>query len=150
MIGSLIMRIVATALGRWILGGVVASLIAFAAWKWHAFKEDLIHQGQQVCVQEINKETVEALERALSEERAARAALAERAAAAATENAAARQRAIDLERGLQDLAAEMERQRQTDETYAAWSATTLPDGVAGRVLNAGAGGHQDPSGADGN
>ena len=42
---SLFLRIVTTSLGRWLLGGFVALLLSTGAWKWHAFKEDLIHKG---------------------------------------------------------------------------------------------------------
>ncbi len=86
MIAGLFTRVVATSLGRWILGGTVALLLSAGAWKWHAFKEDLIHQGQQVCGQEINKQTVIDLQDALAAERATAGELRAIALATAVEN----------------------------------------------------------------
>ena len=148
MIGKLLARIVTTSLGRWILGGTVALLISGAAWKWHAFKEDLIHQGQVVCVQEINKQTVIDLQDALADEKIVNATLVALAVARAEENQQARARLRDSEFRVASLLTEKREQEKTDETYAAWSNTPLPSGVAGRLRDAQSG--SDPDTVSGN
>ena len=115
-------------------------LLSGSAWKWHQFKEDLIHKGQQVCVQEINKETVEQLKDALAAEKSARAELTVRLAAAAAANQEARDRHRNLENQVSGLERAMEEQARTDDEYKEWSDTTLPSGVADRLRNAQAGG----------
>jgi len=132
MMGFLV-RILATALGRWVLGGLVAALLAGGAWKWHSFKEDLIHKGQQVCVQEINKETVKQLELALAAAESARAELTANLIAAAAVNQQARDRHRDLETQVSDLERAMAEQARTDNEYKEWSDTGLPSGVAERL-----------------
>lgn len=139
MIWKLILRVVTTSLGRWILGGSVALLLATSAYKWHQFKEDLIHQGQQVCVQEINKQTMIDLQAALVAERIVAEELRANAVANAAVNEEARARLRDSESRVDSLLAAQKAQEKTDETYAAWSNTTLPSGVADRLRNAAAG-----------
>lgn len=148
MIKGIITRIVTTSLGRWILGSVVALLISGAAWKWHAFKEDLIHQGQVVCVQEINKQTVIDLQDALAAERVTSQRMQDLARAAATANARAKSRLTFSQARVNLLLKEKKEQEKTDETYAAWSNTPLPSGVAGRLRNAQSG--SDPDTVPGN
>ena len=144
MIASFFARIVATSLGRWVLGGLVALLIGGAALKWHNFKEDLVHKGQEVCVQEINKETVAQLEAALAAEKSARAELTANLIAAAAVNQEAVNRKNELSSQLESLRGQMAEQRKTDETYRAWSDSDLPDGVAERLRNEAAAGNPSP------
>lgn len=122
-----------TVIGRWVTASLIAMLLSGLAWKWHQFKEDLIHQGQQVCVQEINKQTVIDLQNALAAERATAMELRALATAAASENEAARQRIREAEDKTDALLAARKEQEKTDETYAAWSNTPLPAGVADRL-----------------
>lgn len=126
-------KLATSILSRWILGGAVALLASAAAWQWHNFKEDLIHKGQQVCIQEINKETVLALENALAEERLTNALLVEEARLAAQESADARARRRELEIQLSSMARAMAEQEKTDESYRDWANTPLPTGVAERL-----------------
>ena len=132
-----------TVVGRWVTTSLVALLLSGGAWKFHTWKEDLIHKGQQVCVQEINKETVEQLQAALAAEKSARADLAVRLAAAAAANQEARDRRNELSDQLASLRGKMAEQRKNDETYRAWSDSDLPDGVASRLRSEAAG--SDPS-----
>ena len=133
-----------TVIGRWVTASLVALLLGGGAWKWHAFKEDLVHKGQQVCVQEINKETVSQLQDALAAEKSARAELTVRLTAAAAANQAARDRHRNLEDQVSDLETQMENQRNADPEYKEWSDTSLPDGVADRLRNAQAGDNPSP------
>jgi len=130
-----------TVVGRWVTASLIALLLGGGAWKWHAFKEDLIHQGQQVCVQEINKQTVIDLQNALAAEKAAHAELSAKLIATAEENAESRERRAALERQVSDLKTAMAEQEKTDETYKEWAGTDLPDGVAERLRNQAAGGN---------
>ena len=132
-----------TVVGRWVTAGLIAALLSGAAWKWHQFKEDLIHQGQQVCVQEINKETVIQLQDALAAEKSARADLIARMAADAAVNQAAIERRRQLENQVSDLERAMAEQARTDNEYKEWSDAPLPSGVADRMRNAQAGGDPD-------
>lgn len=127
-----------TVVGRWVTASLIALLLSGVAWKWHTFKEDLIHKGQQVCVQEINKETVLQLEAALAAEKSARATLAANLAAAAAANQEARDRHRDLEDQVGSLQTQMENQRESDPDYKEWSDTPLPAGVADRLRDAAA------------
>lgn len=136
MIAQLLTKILASVLGRWILGGVVALLLGGGAWKWYDFKQKLREAGMQECIQEINQATVDALEEQLENERAANAALAASLEVAAAANEEATRRRNELSRQLASLRGIMERQRETDETYRAWSAVTLPDGVVDRLRQA--------------
>ena len=122
-----------TVVGRWVTAGILSLLVGGGALKWHNYKEDLIHKGQQVCVQEINKETVAQLEDALAAAEIARAELKERLDSANRANALALDRRRELETSLTALADEMEKQRNEDPTYREWSDSDLPDGVAGRL-----------------
>jgi len=133
-----------TVVGRWLLGGLVALLIGGAALKWHSFKEDLVHKGQEVCVQEINKETVAQLEAALAAEKSARAELTANLIAAAAVNQEAVNRKNELSSQLESLRGQMAEQRKTDETYRAWSDSDLPDGVAERLRNEAAADNPSP------
>lgn len=135
MMGKLFGMAFKTVAGRWVTLGLVTLLLGGAGIKWHNFKEDLIHKGQQVCVQEINKDTVDQLRDALAAEKSARADLIAKAAADAAVSESARNRHRDLQDQLSELERAMEKQRKTDETYKAWSDAPLPDGVAARLLN---------------
>lgn len=139
-----------TVVGRWVTAGLVTLLLSGAALKWHNFKEDLIHKGQQVCVQEINKQTVIDLENALAAEKLTAADLRARAAADAVANEEARVRRKELESRVDSLSRQMAEQRKTDETYKAWADTPLPTGVGERLRNQAAGSNPDPSNEDGN
>jgi hypothetical protein len=141
---SVIKWAIKTALGRWVTASLIALLLGGGAWKWHAFKEDLIHKGQQVCVQEINKETVAQLEDALAAEKSARAELTANLIAAAAVNQAAIDRRNNLETQVSALERAMAEQARTDDEYKAWSNTTLPSGVADRLRVAQAGDNSSP------
>ena len=133
---SFILRILASSLGRWALGALVAALIGWAAIAWHNHKEGLKEEGRIECVQEINQATMVALEGALADERSANATLRASLAAAAAVNQQALERRNELETQVTGLEKAMAEQRRTDETYRAWSDTGLPDGVAGRLREA--------------
>jgi len=130
-----------TVVGRWVTAIVVTSLLGGLALKWHNFKEDLVHKGQQVCVQEINKQTVVDLQNALAAERATVTRLQELATAAAQENEDARNRRLALETQVTSLQKQMEDQRNADPEYKEWSDAPLPSGVAARLRNQAAGGN---------
>lgn len=136
MVSKLIAQVLGSVLGRWILGGVVALLLGWAAIAWHNHKEGLKEEGMQECVQEINQATIDDLERALAEERSAVAELRANLAAVAIANEEAEMRKEELSRQLASLRGMMEQQRKNDETYRAWSDTPLPDGVADRLRQA--------------
>lgn len=145
-----IQRVFKTVLGRWVTASLVALLLGGAALKWHNFKEDLIHKGQQVCVQEINKQTVIDLENALAAEKLTAADLRAKAAADAVVNEEARVRRRELEARVNTLSSQMAKQRKNDETYKSWADTPLPAGVGERLRNQAAGGNSDPGDEDGN
>ena len=130
-----------TVVGRWVTASLIALLLGGGAWKWHAFKEDLIHQGQQVCVQEINKQTVIDLQNALAAERATVTRLQELATAAAAMNQEAIARRDEAELNSMALKKQMEDQRNADPEYKEWSDAPLPTGVAERLRNQAAGGN---------
>lgn len=135
MITTLIKKVLASVIGRWVTASVVTLLLGGAVLKWHNFKEDLIHKGQQVCVQEINKQTVIDLENALAAERVVNAALVVEAEKTAAVNEEARARLRDSESKVNSLLNERKSQEKNDETYAEWSNTPLADGVAERMRN---------------
>jgi len=134
--GKLIGFALKTALGRWVTGFSVAMLLGGAALTWHNHKEGLREEGIQECVQEINQATVDALEDALADERAAYALLLAHAEKTAQENALALDRRRELETSLTALAEQMEKQKNEDPEYNEWSDTTLPGGVADRLREA--------------
>lgn len=125
-----------TVLGRWVTGAVVALLIGGAGLKWHFHKEGLINEGVALCVQEINAATLTALESALADEQIANADLRASLVEAAAVNQAAAKRKNQLQIQVSGLERAMAKQRETDETYRAWSDTTLPSGVADRLREA--------------
>ena len=133
-----------TVVGRWVTVSLVALLLGGAALKWYNFKQKLVDKGTQVCVQEINKDTMLQLEEALAAEKAIRIELAEELKLADQENASARGRRRELETSLNALATEMRKQRNEDETYKKWSDTPLPDGVGDRLRNQATGGDPGP------
>lgn len=139
-----------TVVGRWVTLGVVTLLLGGGAIKWHNFKEDLIHKGQQVCVQEINKQTVIDLQAALAAERVTATQLRAAAVANALANEEARTRLRDSETIVSDLNRQIKEQRKHDATYKAWADTPLPDGVADRLRQAGAAGDTDTGREDSN
>lgn len=132
----LLRNILASSLGRWVLGGIVAMALGAIAIGWHNHKEGLKEEGRQECVQEINIATVEALEAALVDAESANAALRASLVAAATVNQEATDRRETAEASLRTLEAEMRTQRETDETYREWVADPLPVGVADRLREA--------------
>lgn len=136
MVKKLLSFAFSTVLGRWVTGALVALLLGGAALKWHNHKQGLIDEGVELCVQEINQATMTALEDALADERSANATLRASLIAAAAVNKEALERRTQAEANLRTLAAEMRTQRETDETYRAWSDTGLPDGVASRLREA--------------
>lgn len=148
MWGFVIKKVIGTVAGRWILGGLVAASLGTAAIMWHNHKEGLKEEGYVECVQEINKETVEALENALAAERLAAAQLRASLAAAVAAGMEAEERRQEAQLHLSALAMEMEAQRNEDPTYREWSDTALPDGVSERLRQA-AGSPSGDSDADG-
>ena len=140
----------AKALNRWILGVAVTLLLGGGALKWHNFKEDLIHKGQQVCVQEINKQTVVDLQNALADEKVVNATLVALAIADAKISEAARARLRVANESLETLALEIQEQKKNDKEYAAWSDVPLPDGVAERLRRLHSGSNTNPSNEDSN
>lgn len=143
MIGMIFKWALKTVVGRWVTGLLIASLLSGAAIKWYNFKKDLIAEGQTACIQEINKETVEQLQLALADAKSARAELTARLLAVAAVEAQARARHQDAQTQVTALQNQIKEQRKNDETYRAWSDTTLPDGVGNRLRAAQATG--DPS-----
>lgn len=135
----LLKKILGTALGRWILGAVVAALLGTAAIMWHNHKEGLREEGRQECVQEINQATIDALESALADEKRASAQLRASLIAAARVNQEAVERKNELSSQLESLRGMMEEQRNEDPTYREWSDTALPSGVADRLRQAAGG-----------
>ena len=122
-----------TVVGRWVTASLIALLLGSAGWKFHTWKEDLIHKGQQVCVQEINKETVAQLQDALAASKSANAQLRANLIAAAAVNQEAVNRKNELSSQLESLRGQMAEQRKNDENYRKWSDAALPDGVASRL-----------------
>ena len=131
--------ILKTVVGRWVTGALVTALLSGLVYKWYDFKSDLVEEGTQVCVQAINKDTMEQLQIALAAEKSARAELTAKLAAAAAVSREARERRQALENQLTDLERQMENQHELDPDYAKWSDTPLPDGVANRLRQSGAG-----------
>jgi hypothetical protein len=124
-----------TLIGRWVTGLLVTSLLSGAAYWWYDFKDDLVAEGEEICVQEINKETMLQLQAALAEEKSARAVLTARLIAVAAVNQEANDRRLALQNQLSDLEKAMAEQARTDGEYKAWSDTPLPDGVGSRLRN---------------
>ena len=115
-----------TVVGRWVTGLLIASLLGGGAWKWYDFKDGLREEGVQECVQEINDATMEAMEQALEDERAANVLLLLELEFAANVNAEAEERHRKDVAKMTTIEAEMRTQRETDETYREWSDTDLP------------------------
>lgn len=133
---AIISRLLATALGRWVLGLSVVAIVGGTVTLWHSHKEGLREEGIQECVQEINQATLDQLyaelkrkDDALAEAR--RIADANRKAAM---DAIARRK--DAEVDLELMVREMERQKDEDPTYRKWADTNLPGGVADRLRQA--------------
>lgn len=141
--GLILKKLTGTLLRRWVTGGVIGLILAGGAWTWHSFKENLIHEGQVACIQEINKQTVIDLRNALADERLVAADLRARAAADADANEEARDRLWESQATVSNLNRQIREQRKTDETYKSWSDTSLPNGVADRLRNAGSGSDTD-------
>lgn len=141
--GKLLKLIFGSIVGRWVTASLIALLLGGLGWKWHQFKEGLIHQGTQVCVQEINRQTVIDLEAALAAERATSAELVALAEETAAINANAKQRLVESELTVAGLEKAMAEQEEQDETYKAWRNSDLPAGVGERLRSVGAG--SDPS-----
>ena len=141
--GTILQWALKTVVGRWVTGLLIASLLSGAAYMWYNFKQGLIEQGTQVCVQIINQETMEHLAGALAAEKSARAELTAKLTAAAAVNQTARDRHQSLQRQLTELELAMEEQARTDNEYKEWGDTPLPSGVADRLRQSGAG--SDPS-----
>lgn len=97
---------------------------------WHSHKEGLRDEGRQECIQKINQSTVDALEAALAQERAAHAELRAIHEAALAANKDAVERRKQAEKKLENFQAEVNQREQENETYAEWRNTPLPDGVA--------------------
>jgi len=133
-----------TVLGRWVTAGLIALLLGGGALKWHYFKADLREEGRQECIQVVNEETQKQLEEAIAEAAMVRAELKQQAERAARENASAHARRLELETSLSALAGEMEKQRNEDPKYKAWSDTPLPDGVGDRLRKQAAGDNPSP------
>jgi len=150
MIGLIFKKAIGSATGRWITLGVVTLLLGSGGLMWHNFKQGLIDEGTQVCVQVINEQTVIDLQAALAAERETAATLRAEAAANAAVNEEARTRLRDSESNVADLNRQIKEQRKNDETYKAWSDTPLPDGVADRLRRAGTGSSPDTGREDSN
>ena len=143
MMGAVLKWALKTVAGRWVTGLLIASLLSGAAYMWYNFKKNLVEQGTQICVQEINQETMEHLARALADEKSARAELTAKLTAAAVVNQTARDRHQRLQQQLTALEVAMAEQARTDNEYKEWGDTPLPSGVADRLRQSGAG--SDPS-----
>lgn len=131
--------ILKTVAGRIVTGTLATMLLSYGVWKWYDFKDDLIIEGQQACVQEINKETVEQLQTALEAEKAARRDLVARLRAAVVVNQQSEARRRELADQLEFLHGIIQEQKDSDEVYKTWSDTALPDGVASRLRSAATG-----------
>jgi hypothetical protein len=150
MLGKLIGWAGASALRRWILGGVVALVIGSAGLMWHNHKQDLRDEGRQECVQAINEQTVLDLEAALAEEKRTSAELMEYVRRTAAANAEAEARHRDAQARVDVLLEEIEEQKKNDKSYSEWSDTPLPNGVAERLRSTGAGSNSNTSNEDSN
>jgi hypothetical protein len=150
MIGKAISWVAGSAIRRWAVGAIVALVLGGGALKWHNFKEDLIHKGQQVCVQEINKQTVTDLENALVEERlvTAELVLIAQRYAAVNAKAVAREREANLR--AENFQNELNEERNNNEEYKAWASNPLPLGVADRLRSLSTGSTTHPGNEDSN
>jgi hypothetical protein len=136
MIVLLLKRALGTVLGRWVTGGVVAALLSGAVYWWYDTKAELIDDGRQECIQEIQKATVDALELQLANKNAAIEELRRLHADALILAEERKQRELEAFYRLEKLEAEMESQRNADPKYREWSDADLPDGVADRLRKA--------------
>ena len=136
MIGKLIKLLASSVTARWVTGFTVTLLLGGSYAWWHNYKQNLREEGIQVCVQEINQATVDALQNQLESERRANEQLSLELEHANQVNASALDRRRELETSLTTLADEMEAQRNEDPTYREWSDSDLPDGVADRLRDA--------------
>lgn len=129
-------KLLASSLGRWVLGGVVITIVGGSAIMWHNHKEGLREEGIQECVQEINQATVDQLykELKLKDDALAEARRVADANRKAAMDAIKRKR--DAEVNLELMLRAMEEQKNEDEDYREWSDTPLPDGVADRLRQA--------------
>lgn len=133
MISKLIGLAFKTALGRWVLGGAVALLLGTAAVMWHNHKQGLREEGRQECIQTVNEETLQILQEQLAAERAVIVELVKLGVARNVVNAEATARHQASEARVSELKRQITEQERTDETYADWSRTLLPTGVANRL-----------------
>ena len=143
MIKILIKRVLGSVAGRWALGATVGLLLGGGALIWHNFKDGLREEGQQVCVQAINKQTVIDLQDALAAERVTVMELQALADARAEANDVARARRKELESKVDSLSRQMAEQAKSDEAYKTWADRPLPAGVGERLRNQATG--SDPS-----
>lgn len=150
MLARIITWVGAKALNRWILGGVVTLLLGGSAIMWHNHKENLRDEGRFQCVQAINEQTVIDLQTLLAAEQVVAAELRALATVDAAVNADARARLRVANESLKTLALQMKEQKKNDEEYAAWSAVSLPNGVAERLRQVNTGRDSDPRNEDSN
>lgn len=129
-------KLLASSLGRWVLGGVVITIVGGAVTMWHSHKEGLREEGIQECVQEINQATLDQLykELKLKDDALAEARRIADANRKAAMDAIKRRR--DAEVNLELMVRAMEEQKENDEDYREWSDSPLPDGVADRLRQA--------------
>jgi hypothetical protein len=132
----IIRKLLATALGRWVLGLSAVAIIGGAVTMWHSHKEGLREEGVQECVQEINQATLDQLykELKLKDDALAEARRIADANRKAAMDAIKRRRAAEV--NLELMVQAMEEQRENDETYRKWADTNLPGGVADRLRQA--------------
>ena len=125
--------ILKSALGRWVTGGLVILLLGSAGLMWHNHKQGLREEGRQEYVQKINQETMQILQEQLAAERAVNVQLVKLGVARERVNAEAIARRQDAVAQLSQMRREAAKQERTDEKYATWRNTPLPDGVATRL-----------------
>jgi hypothetical protein len=130
---TLLKKALATVLGRWVTGGVVALLLGGAAWWWYDFKSDLREEGANECVQLVNEETHKQLVEANYRKQQQIMELQREMREVKIENALAKERQRRAEENLMVFRNATRTQEQNDENYREWSSTPLPDGVADRL-----------------
>lgn len=133
MFSKLIGLALKTALGRWVTGGLVILLLGSAGLMWHNHKQGLREEGKQECVQEVNQETMQILQEQLAAERAVNVELVKLGVARNAVNAEVTARKQVAEGRIVELKRQIAEQERNDETYADWSNTPLPNGVAARL-----------------
>ena len=134
--GWIFKKALGTVVSRYVTGFIVTAILATSYGLWQGYKNNLREEGKQQCVTVINHANYVQLANRLAAEQISRAEVQKLYLAQRKVSAKATQRRLEAENKVTELLRDQEEQERNDETYAEWSNTALPDGVADRVRRA--------------